>query len=58
MKALLQQIQEELNDFSTPEEKTAALKFVPGITKVYGIRMPVLNEMATFGEAGVTRKDS
>jgi len=46
MKTLLKQIQEELNDISTPEAKTAALKFVPGITTVYGIRMPVLNVLA------------
>jgi len=46
MKALLKKIQKELNSSSTPEAKTAALKFVPGITKVYGIRMPVLNELA------------
>jgi 3-methyladenine DNA glycosylase AlkD len=46
MKALLKQIQKELNDSSTPKAKTAALKFVPGATKVYGIRTPLLNELA------------
>lgn len=46
MKALLNQVQKELNNFSTPEAKTAALKFVPGVTKVYGIRMPVINDLA------------
>jgi 3-methyladenine DNA glycosylase AlkD len=46
MSALLKQIQKELETSSTPEAKAAALKFVPGITKVYGIRTPVLNGMA------------
>jgi 3-methyladenine DNA glycosylase AlkD len=46
MTALLKQIQKELEASSTPEAKAAALKFVPGVTKVYGIRTPVLNVMA------------
>jgi hypothetical protein len=46
MSLLLTQIQKELIKHSTPEAKIDALKFVPGATKVYGKRMPVLNEMA------------
>ncbi len=46
MPALLKQLQEELKSHSTEDAKAAALKFVPGVTKIYGIRMPVLNEMA------------
>ena len=46
MSALLKQIQKELKETSTPEAKAAALKFVPNAEKVYGIRTPVLNEMA------------
>lgn len=46
MSALLKQVQKELQTHSTPEAKAAALKFVPGATKVYGIRTPVLNELA------------
>ena len=46
MSALLKQVQKELKDSSTPEAKAAALKFVPNAEKVYGIRTPVLNEMA------------
>jgi 3-methyladenine DNA glycosylase AlkD len=43
---LLNHIRDELKAKSTTEAKAAALKFVPGITKVYGVRMPVLNEFA------------
>jgi 3-methyladenine DNA glycosylase AlkD len=46
MSALLKQIQKELKDHSTPEAKTAAMKFVPNAEKVYGIRTPVLNLLA------------
>lgn len=46
MSALLKQIQQELKSHSTKEAKAAALKFVPGVTKIYGIRIPVLNELA------------
>jgi 3-methyladenine DNA glycosylase AlkD len=46
MSDLLKQIQEELNAHSTPEAKTAAMKFVPNAEKVYGIRTPVLNLLA------------
>ena len=46
MSALLKQVQKELKESSTPEAKAAALKFVPNAEKVYGIRTPVLNDMA------------
>jgi len=46
MNELLKQIQKELNDYSTPEAKAAAMKFVPGAIKVYGIRTPLINELA------------
>ena len=46
MSVLLKQIQKELEASSTPEAKAAAMKFVPGVTKVYGVRTPVLNVMA------------
>lgn len=52
MSVLLKQIQKELQAASTPEAKAAALKFVPGVTKVYGIRTPVLNIMAKKYKAG------
>jgi len=46
MSDLLKQVQKELNEASTPEARTAALKFVPNAEKVYGIRTPVLNVLA------------
>jgi 3-methyladenine DNA glycosylase AlkD len=52
MSALLKQIQKELKERSTPEAKAAALKFVPNAEKVYGIRTPVLNEMARKHKEG------
>lgn len=53
MSALLKQIQHELKEQSTAEAKAAALKFVPNAEKVYGIRTPVLNIMATkYREGG------
>ena len=53
MSALLQQIQKELKEYSTPEAKAAAMKFVPDAEKIYGIRTPVLNMMAKkYKEAG------
>ena len=46
MPVLLKQIQHDLKIHATPEAKSAALKFVPDAKKVYGVRTPVLNEMA------------
>ena len=52
MSALLKQIQQELVSVSTPEARSAALQFVPGAIKVYGTKMPYLNEMAKKYKAG------
>jgi len=52
MTARLKQIQKELTASSTPEAKAAPLKFVPSATKVYGIRTPILNEMAKKFKSG------
>lgn len=45
MPALLKQLQQELKSLSTNEANAAVLKYVPGVAKIYGIRMPVLNEL-------------
>lgn len=42
----LKEIQRILKSNSTPEAKASAEKFVPGVTHVYGVKMPVLNELA------------
>lgn len=52
MSVLLKQVQKELIARSTLEAKAAALKFVPGATKLYGVRTPVLNEMAKKYKGG------
>src|SRR5688500_7436132 len=55
MTMLLKQIQKELKAHSTPEAGEAAKKFVPGAVKVYGIRAPVINELAKkYREGGFT----
>lgn len=46
MAELLKKIQQELLTKASPEAKATTLKFVPAAIKVYGIRTPVLNEMA------------
>ena len=46
MSALLKQIQKDLAEKATPEAKAAALKFVPGVERVYGVRTPILNLLA------------
>jgi 3-methyladenine DNA glycosylase AlkD len=47
MSPTLISIQKLLKQNSSEEAKAAALKFVPGSgEKIYGVRMPVLNEMA------------
>jgi 3-methyladenine DNA glycosylase AlkD len=46
MQGLVIEIQKELSLQATAEAKAAALKFVPGAVKIYGVRMPVLNLMA------------
>ncbi len=39
-------IQEILRINSSPAAKGAHQKFIPGISKIYGVRMPVINELA------------
>jgi 3-methyladenine DNA glycosylase AlkD len=49
----LQQIQEILRQKSSAEAKKAYQKFVPGTERIYGVRTPVLNELAQqFKEGG------
>ncbi|MFT3933497.1 MAG: DNA alkylation repair protein [Chitinophagaceae bacterium] len=42
----LQSIQQLLKQNASPEGLAASRKFVPGVSKVYGVRMPVLNQLA------------
>ena len=42
----LPQIQKKLKSSSTPEAKTSIQKFVPDASKVYGVKMPLINELA------------
>ena len=48
----LKQIQQLLRERSGPEARAAHQKFVPGKEKVYGVRTPVLNELAQQFKAG------
>lgn len=43
----LQQIRKKLKSLSTPEAKASVQKFVPDAQRVYGVRMPFINEFAT-----------
>ena len=52
MKEELSAIQKLLVANSSAEAKTANQKFVPGKEKVYGVRMPYLNEIATEYKIG------
>jgi len=52
MSQQLKAIQKILNEKATPEAKAAHQKFVPGNEKIYGIRMPVINEMASQFKSG------
>ena len=52
MSKQLKQIQEILLKHANPEAKAAHEKFVPGAGKVYGVRNPVLNELASAFKAG------
>lgn len=45
-------IQKILIDKSSPEAKAAHKKFVPGNEKMYGVRTPVLNDIAAKFKAG------
>jgi 3-methyladenine DNA glycosylase AlkD len=46
MSALLKTIQQELNSKGNAAAKATTLKFVPDAVKIYGVRNPMLNEMA------------
>ena len=46
MSAVLKQIQTLLKENSTEEGRAASRKFVPGKEKVYGVRLPVLNQLS------------
>ena len=52
MSAQLKQIQEILKARAIPEAKVAYEKFVPGKEKIYGVRTPVLNDLAQQFKAG------
>src|SRR5687768_15724321 len=43
---MLKAIQKILKYHATPEARSAHQKFVPGTEKIYGVRTPVLNELA------------
>ena len=53
MSRQLKTIQDILQKHATAATKTSHQKFVPGKEKIYGVKMPVLNELAsTFKEGG------
>ena len=43
---LLTEVQKKLVQYATAEARLASMKFVPNTGNVYGVRMPVLNDMA------------
>lgn len=52
MSQQLKAIQKILTDNSSPEAKASHQKFVPGKEKIYGVRMPFLNELAASYKNG------
>ena len=52
MSAQLIEIQQILKSKAVPEAKAAHKKFVPGKEKIYGVRTPVLNELAQHYKTG------
>lgn len=52
MSATLNEIQKILKAKAIPEAKAAHEKFVPGKEKIYGVRTPVLNELAQQYKSG------
>jgi 3-methyladenine DNA glycosylase AlkD len=52
MPDVLKEIQKILITNSSPEAKAAHQKFVPGKEKIYGVRMPFLNELAAEYKTG------
>ncbi len=54
MQQYLEEIQSYLAHHANPAAKAAHEKFVPGAKKVYGVRTPVLNELAgKYKEGGI-----
>lgn len=49
---LLTQITAQLQAAATEEARSATDHFIPGVQKQYGVRMPVLNEMANTYKGG------
>ncbi len=52
MSSPLKEIQKILITNSSPEAKAAHQKFVPGKEKIYGIRMPFINNLAAVYKSG------
>jgi len=52
MSAQLKAIQKILKERSNSEAKAAYQKFVPGEEKIYGVRTPILNDIASQFKAG------
>lgn len=52
MSVLLKEIQNKLKARSKPEVKASHQKFVPGNEKVYGVKMPYINELARDYKGG------
>jgi hypothetical protein len=48
----LKAIQKTLREKSTPEGLAANQKFVPGSSRSYGVRNPVLNELSVQFKSG------
>lgn len=52
MSSTLKQIQALLKENATEEGRAAHKKFVPGSEKIYGVRMPVLNQLSRQFKTG------
>lgn len=52
MPPLLKTIQTQLSKSTSEAVRASSMKFVPGAQKVYGVKMPVLNELAKKFDAG------
>jgi 3-methyladenine DNA glycosylase AlkD len=52
MENYVKEIQKLLKANATPEAVAATKKFAPGSTKVYGVRIPILNDLARKYKAG------
>ena len=53
MSSLLKEIQQTLKDNSTKQGKEAFDRSVPGAQKVYGVRLPVINEIVKHCKEGL-----